>query len=622
MPMVPTAPVSSAGNAVGAPLLGVLPLTSAESRELSRALSLPTADAWSCERLDGGMKMVPQSMRRCLVSARHEHDEWGTSYVFASFGAGRPGCPACMAMCPEHGTLSMVLRAGGALSTTMQKHAPLSPPVGAAGNQQSWQAHFERVRDVVLSHAAEARLRKHGGRMWEPVPGCPCGYEEGPEYRVFINKSLGGDAGYHKHTKLQDELIKYLTNYNPFECLDIVRDMDLMSFTNGVLVLSERRFVAYPPADAVDELAEELVGRVARHHITAPYTGSTATPMLDVVLSRQFEPEVVHMLMVLTGRLLFRIGERDNWQVMPYLQGMGGTGKSLYLELAASIFPTAFQGAMSSNQEQVFGLDGKYDCDVLIGRDLPKHMSAVLKQELLQSMVSGEEVNVPRKNALAKRVRWKVPLLFASNYTLDYEDGGGQIMRRVVPFVFTCPVTSPDPTLLSRLCDTELPALVARVLHAYLDAAEAHRSAGFWQWCPDALRQAQLEMSVESNTVRRFLALGPEDCEPVYVRREADAYVSLKRLKAAYKEYLYRLRTETPGFSSRDVMDDAALRLAGFEVEDHVKTCGSCGNKVLRPRKCCDAFSRERRTNSKAVRGLELVCMEDSGRDSVDPLGD
>jgi hypothetical protein len=84
----------------------------------------------------------------------------------------------------------------------------------------------------------------------------------------------------------------------------------------------------------------------------------------------------------------------------------------------------------------------------------------------------------------------------------------------------------------------------------------------------------------------------------------------------------WRSRTETPGFSSRDVMDEAALRLAGFEVEVKVKTCGSCGNKVLRPRKCCDAFSRERRANSKAVRGLELVCMEDSGRDSVDPLGD
>ena len=43
---------------------------------------------------------------------------------------------------------------------------------------------------------------------------------------------------------------------------------------------------------------------------------------------------------------------------------------------------------------------------MLLGRDLPRKMSAVLSQELLQCMVSGERVSVPRKNQLALEVKY------------------------------------------------------------------------------------------------------------------------------------------------------------------------------------------------------------------------
>ena len=35
--------------------------------------------------------------------------------------------------------------------------------------------------------AAEAgRLRKHGGNVWRPVPGCPCAYVVGESFRDFL----------------------------------------------------------------------------------------------------------------------------------------------------------------------------------------------------------------------------------------------------------------------------------------------------------------------------------------------------------------------------------------------------------------------------------------------------
>jgi hypothetical protein len=330
------------------------------------------------------------------------------------------------------------------------------------------------------------------------VQGCPCAYVEGETFRDFLNELLLDEPSY-LPTRVQDELVKFLTNYHPRECRNIVRDRDLLSFSDGVLVLSEARFV---PNDAA---SEELQGRVARHHIDREFTGSEATSAMDRILSAQLAPEVAETLWAMIGRLLFRVGERDNWQVMPLLVGTSGTGKSVVLDGIAAMFTKSAVASVNKNHEQTFGLEAKLDCEVILGRDMPQQMSTVLAQELLQLMIVGEGISVPRKGRTAQDVTWTVPMVMASNFVFDYANTENQITRRLAVFRFRSRTADPDETLASRVCCEELPAMVARSLRAYLKAVATQKESGlsFWKWCPPQMLLAQREMASSMRRVHR-----------------------------------------------------------------------------------------------------------------------
>ena len=63
---------------------------------------------------------------------------------------------------------------------------------------------------------------------------------------------------------------------------------------------------------------------------------------------------VAETLMALLGRLMFRVGQLDGWQVVPVLVGAGGTGKSMIVDAAASLLAGSSVGTLSNNHEQVF----------------------------------------------------------------------------------------------------------------------------------------------------------------------------------------------------------------------------------------------------------------------------
>ena len=486
-----------------------------------------------------------------------------------------------------------------------------------SASEEAHRTAFIKLRDVAMGDGAEGRLRKLDGHIWRPVPGCPCAYEQAESYKDFLNKTLNDEAQYHSKPAYQKELLEYLNNYNPDALRDIEFDRYMLSFADGVLVASESapeaRFVPYGTAEAA-----ELEGKVARHHIALPYApAGSLTPLFDSVLSRQFTPEMAATTMVMIGRLLFPVGTHDNWQVMLWLVGLAGTGKSLVQDIVAAMFAPSATGTLVGNQEQTFGLDGKYNRHVLLGRDLPRKMAPVLSQELLQCMVSGERICVPRKNQLALEVRWTVPQLFASNQLPDYADSAGQIVRRIVPLQFRKPVPEPDPTLLQRILETELPALVSRAMDAYLAAAREHGRTGFWRWCPAELLAAQKEVGIATSYVKRFLSLGPDDeqavsrgGEVVHLMKADGVITAVRAISAAYAQFM---RDHYDGVRSSESINRQALELAGYTVKDEQNVCRTCSRMFTRGhehpsqrRHCCDKYDSGTRNNLIAVVGYSL----------------
>jgi hypothetical protein len=450
---------------------------------------------------------------------------------------------------------------------------------------------FVHLRDIMLADAGAAKLRKLDGHIWRPVPGCLCGYHQAESFQDFLNTVLNDQAAYHNDTKMHTTLIEYLTNYNPNSCKTLVRDMDMMSFTNGILFLTEMRFVPYDTPD----FAALYDGRVARHHVDGVYTGATTAPLFDKVLAMQFDTDVAEVLYALIGRLLFKVGQLDDWQVMPYLVGLAGTGKSMILLVVHAMFALGTKGVLSSKREEIFGMANIHEKDVVIGTDMPQQLSGVLAQELMQGMVSGEPMEIKRKNKVALHVVWTSPVIMGSNFNPDYVNKGGNTARRIVPIRFDTLITDPEQSLHTRIITTELPNIIARSVTAYhAMRARVLEGRGFWKVVPPIMLEWKGEMAAATSKLHEFLAMDDEE-RRCRITREEGRVTWVHDFKAVFE------RTMSVPY----VADPAVFHAFGYTWSVRMENvCKAC--KQLAKGKCCEEYNGSDRGKKTVIHNMRL----------------
>jgi hypothetical protein len=476
------------------------------------------------------------------------------------------------------------------------------------------QSSYERLMLKLEDHAQARALRKLGntGKVLRPVQGCPCAYEKYMDGLEYIDEVLRGDPDYRANVRRVAELKTYMEVYNEDAFPRIKWDLDMLSFSNGVLFLSESRFVPYPAEG--EPLAAELVGKVARHHINLPFTGCEDTPLMDSLLSRQFGPIGEggdgrgETLYAMIGRLFFRVRQFENWQVMILLLGEGGTGKSTVMAVITALFAADAVGEIDGNNERTFGLMDKFDKQVLFIRDAPKNMNEVLAQELFQKMISGEGIQVSVKHKSAFVVPWTAPIIGASNVMFDYSDDAGQTSRRVAVLDFNKPIDmmDGDTTLEARIINTELANLVAKCLRLYRELVDRSNGGIFWRVCPPVLRETQEETMSEGNLVYKFLRAGPNESSSrtkrtyvVRVEGEVTDWLDFKNAFEAYVRYKHPNKKWT-----LKVSQNGPFTKLGYEVL-HDNICRACGKHAYSG--CCESYHMANRTKVWRIRNMRLV---------------
>jgi hypothetical protein len=638
---------SSSGGALPPSTATSVTLTEGDAKQLAEALGLPCDGCrlWRCTTLErGSVTLTASEMRNCLVDPKEVHADADdgspprmildpTQFLTPSPRRTAKGQSVVMA-CHVHGRRVVALDntsrnlvgrcMAPILGEASSRPAPRPPlRVGVAADRGVDPNSHEALLELVEAYAKEHRLRKVAKtrQVYAPVPGCPCAYVKLMDFDQFVPHVLRGLRIYRCSVQRSKDIKTYLAEYDEDAFPRLERDRALLSFANGVLVLPENRFV--PIHDGV--APPELEGRVARHHIDKEYTGSHETPVMDGLLDTQFgtidgRRDTLYMLI---GRLFFQVKELDNWQVVPVLLGLGGTGKSSLLNVIEGMFAADKVGDIDSNFERVFGMQDKYDKELVLVRDAPVQMRTVLPQEMFQKMVAGEGLQVSVKNGTAFSDRWRVPIFIATNHYLDYEDGMGQISRRVVTFRF-------DRTLDSNTADTrmdalmaeELPNIVAKCLRFYLDTVARVGGCVFWKFCPEVLRNAQEDAMTETSIVYSFLLSGSRDAAGgvlAFMRREGST-VTYADFKAEYETFLsvhhkdcvrgpaYRLSTHTA----------APFARLGYDLRQ-VNTCKSCLAPALVG--CCSEYSMSNRGKTWLILNMEMVRSTTLGGGRDDPEG-
>ena len=228
------------------------------------------------------------------------------------------------------------------------------------------------------------------------------------------------------------------------------------------------------------------------------------TPSMQQVLDYQDFPESQSRWMyIFAGRLCFDTGDMDRWQVIPFLKGIAKSGKSTLLtKVFKKFYSTEDISVLSNNIEKKFGLQAIYNSFMFIAPEIKGDLA--LDQAEFQSIVSGEEVSVARKNERAITIEWKSPGALAGNEIPNWKDNSGSIMRRIMPFDFMKQVKDADTDLELRL-ELELPAILEKCIRAYLETVKSVGKKDIWKLVPAELRKAQMDMAACTNVLYSFL---------------------------------------------------------------------------------------------------------------------
>ena len=199
--------------------------------------------------------------------------------------------------------------------------------------------------------------------------------------------------------------------------------------------------------------------------------------LVKIMSDQLLEEETIFWFFVFLGRLMFNVGEKDNWQVLLYLKGVAGSGKSTMSNLMKYLYTADRVGVLSSNAEEKFGLAPLYDKKLVICPEAKKNFS--ISQGDLQSMVSGEDVSVAIKHKTAKTVEWKASLMFCGNEIPNWQDASGSMTRRLLMFMFNKKIKNADTELTKKL-HADVGQFIFRAVLSYRQAVIKYGSCGIW----------------------------------------------------------------------------------------------------------------------------------------------
>ena len=308
--------------------------------------------------------------------------------------------------------------------------------------------------------------------------------------------------------------VKYLTNCQDMEFPDLNIKRRVWSFNDGIYDASDDTFVTYD-----DPIDEHLVSCkiIKKNFLPAYYKGNPRvspkmtyddlhTPMFDSIFGPQdWDATMIRWMFVFIGRLFYEVNEMDSWQVIPFMKGVAGTGKSTVIKVVQLMYNMRDIGVISNNIEKKFGLATIFNKTLFVVPELKGDFA--MDQADFQSMVTGEELSLAQKNKMPLTGQWTVPGIMAGNESAGWEDKSGSISRRIVVFDFPnkVPLDKLNPNLINEIRDKEIPTIIRKASLAYHDALARFRGGDIWSVLPPRICEEKKRLQYSTNPLYAFI---------------------------------------------------------------------------------------------------------------------
>jgi hypothetical protein len=456
----------------------------------------------------------------------------------------------------------------------------------------------------LLDVCMERRYRKHGDSLFEPlvIDGQKTyAWKRVGTIKNFIfqecQKEIQFDAFMQltSSNRMWKQMEEHLESCADYQLPTLVKNRNFFSFKNGIYDARNDTFWTYDQAyrhvsDSI--VSSKYFDLMVPDDVNDYQWNDIDTPHIDGILKYQgFEGDCLQWFYVMVvGRMLYNVGDRDNWQVFPYLLGLAGTGKSTIVhEIVAKLYSVEDVGVLSNNSEKTFGLAAIYDKILFVAGEIKRDLA--LDQTEFQSLVSGEAMSINEKYKTAFSIQnWKVPGIMAGNELPSFSDNAGSIARRLVVFRFDKKVQRGD-TKLSEKLHGEMAKILIKCNKAYIEASTQYGDRDVWDVIPKSFVESRDKSMAMLSLLDSFMR------QP-FVVLQPDLFMPMREFHIAIRAYALESGFDGPrpsqenlitslgkfGVTStrclknvrgRDVMDDyilgMALRDNTVEDEDEPK---------------------------------------------------
>jgi len=368
-----------------------------------------------------------------------------------------------------------------------------------------------------------------------------------------MNLNLGQWLEQTSRGNLTRDTITYLQNCHQPEFLpDLKRQQWVWSFRNGIYDGEQDVFWRYDseeirtntdsPYYRAESSARFIDKEFNDAHLMSAAT--RANPRLikvdamdRIVRAQQLGKDVVDWMWASWGRLYFPGRMRDNWQVVFWLKGVAGAGKSTLTHAIKAPYDAADIGIMQNNVETQFGLEPLYDNFLILAPEVKANFS--LDSAVFQVIASNDETSVSRKGRAAVALEaWSTPCLFVSNVFPTWVDSSGSIQRRILCVLFDCviPESEKDTSLEQQLLDN-VDAIVVRACRSYNAMLKLVGTDDVWKHVPHEFKVAREQVRRDTSQMAMFL-------ESVLVLSDQDTdFVTVEDLRVLYTSYAQKNET-------------------------------------------------------------------------------
>jgi hypothetical protein len=289
------------------------------------------------------------------------------------------------------------------------------------------------------------------------------------------------------------------------------------------------------------------------------------TPAFDKITHLQFfnasqsedDMQAYMFFLAMLGRLFFQ-PTSDGFQIIPFLIGAGGTGKSLILSTIRAAFEADLVGDIGPNIEPTFGLQSLYQKHIIICSETSR--DGGLDFPTFKQMVSNDMMTVNRKNHTTVTLdQWDISMIWSMNELPKYRSDAGALERRIAAFCFANQPSKSDVELEKNIQD-ELARIIVKLCEARSWLYERmidNRMSSVHDAMPILVSRFTNEMMTKLDLCIQFLRAGRLEKRPGSTLYWRDIMEEFKKWGSTYG---------VKKFDDMDLTMQTHLRKAGFKI--------------------------------------------------------